>query len=105
MKPLKGHIILKEIQEKKTIKGIIIPKQIAANQIVFARVIALPEETLDTKDLKVGDYVVLGYSPVWEKKFKHKLYDEEYLIVDEYSILAIVKNSELMDLIDTEAVC
>ena len=102
MKPLNGHIILKEIQEKKTFKGIIIPKQLAANQITFAKVIALPEKKLDTQNLKVGDYVVLGYSPVWEKKYKHKYKDEDYLIVDEYAILAIVTDFELMDLIDVE---
>ena len=72
MIPLKGRIILKEIQEKKLFKGIIIPQQLAANQITFAKVIALPKEPLDTHNLKIGDYVVLGYSPIWEKKFKHK---------------------------------
>ena len=74
MKPLNGHIILKEISEKKTFKGIIIPKQLAANQITFAKVISLPQEKLNTKNLKVGDYVILGYSPVWEIKFKHKIF-------------------------------
>lgn len=102
MKPLNGHVILKEISEKKVFKGIIIPKQLAANQITFAKVVELPEKELDTKDLKVGDYVVLGYSPVWEKKYKHKLDGEEYLIVDEYAILAIVTDIDLMNLIDTE---
>lgn len=102
MHPLNGHIILQEILEKKSFKGIIIPKQLAANQITFAKVIALPKEELNTKDLKVGDYVVLGYSPVWEKKFKHKIYDKEYLIVDEYAILAIINDPELLDLVDME---
>lgn len=102
MIPLNGHVILKEISEKKLFKGIIIPKQLAANQITFAKVIALPKENLDTKNLKVGDYVILGYSPVWEKKYKHKIFNEEYLIVDEYAILAIIKDSELLDLVDVE---
>ena len=102
MRPLNGHIILKEISEKKSFKGIIIPKQLAANQIIFAKVIALPKENLNTKDLKEGDYVILGYSPVWEKKYKHKIYDQYYLIVDEYAILAIIKDPELLDLVDVE---
>lgn len=102
MKPLNGHIILKEIQEKKIFKGIIIPNQLAANQITFAKVVALPDKKLDTYDLQVGDYVVLGYSPIWEKKFKHKIDGKDYLIVDEYAILAIVTDFELMDLIDVE---
>lgn len=102
MQPLNGHIILKEISEKKSFKGIIIPKQLAANQITFAKVIALPKEKLNIENLKVGDYVVLGYSPVWEKKFKHKIYDKEYLIVDEYAILAIIKDPELLDLVNVE---
>lgn len=102
MQPLNGHIILKEISEKKQFKGIIIPKQLAANQITFAKVVALPKEELNTKNLKVGDYVVLGYSPVWEKKFKHRIFNEDYLIVDEYAILAIIKDPELLDLVNTE---
>lgn len=102
MKPLNGRIVLKEIKEKKIFKGIIIPSQIAANQITFAKVIALPDKQLDTKSLKIGDYVVLGYSPIWEKKFKHRYKNEEYLIVDEYAILAIIEDAELMDLVNTE---
>lgn len=102
LKPLHGNIILKEIPEKKQFKGIIIPKQFAANQIIFAKVIALPEEELHIKNLKIGQYVILGYSPVWEKKYKHKYNDEEYLIVDEYAILAIVNDNELLELIDVE---
>lgn len=102
LKPLHGNIILKEIPEKKQFKGIIIPKQFAANQIIFAKIIALPEEELHIKDLKIGQYVVLGYSPVWEKKYKHKYNNEEYLIVDEYAILAIVNDNELLELIDVE---
>lgn len=100
--PLNGKIILKEIKEKKMFKGIIIPQQLAANQIIFAKVVALPKEPLDTKQLNIDDYVVLGYSPVWERKYKHKIYNEEYLIVDEYAILAIIKDSELLELADTE---
>lgn len=102
LKPLHGNIILKEIPEKKTFKGLIIPKQYAANQIIFAQVIALPEEEIHIKDLKVGQYVVLGYSPVWEKRYKHRYNDEDFLIVDEYAILAIVNDNELLELIDTE---
>lgn len=102
LKPLNGNIILKEIPEKKQFKGIIIPKQFAANQIIFAKVIALPEEELHIKNLKIGQYVVLGYSPVWEKKYKHKYNNEEYLIVDEYAILAIINDNELLELIDVE---
>lgn len=102
MQPLNGRIILKEITEKKLFKGIIIPQQYAANQITFAKVVALPKEELNTKDLSINDYVVLGYSPVWEKKFKHKINDEDYLIVDEYAILAIIKDPELLDLVDME---
>ena len=102
MIPLKWRIILKEIQEKKLFKGIIIPQQLAANQITFAKVITLPKEPLDTHNLKIGDYVVLGYSPIWEKKFKHKINDKEYLIVDEYAILAIITDAELLDLVDME---
>ena len=104
MRPLNGNIILQEIPENKTFKGIIIPKQLAANQVTFAKVIALPKEELNTKDLKINDYVVLGYSPVWEKKFKHKIYNEDYLIVNEYAILAIIKDLELLDLVNTEDV-
>lgn len=102
MKLINKYIMLKELHEKKMFKGIIIPSQTMVNQIIFAKVVNLPDEPLDTKNLKVGDYVVLGYSPVWEKKFKHKYNGEEYLFVNEYSILAIVADAELLDLIDVE---
>ena len=101
IKPLDHNIILKEVSQKEQFKGIIIPKQLAANQIIFAKVIALPDKPLNTKNLRVGNYVVLGYSPVWEKRYKHKIYDKDYLIVDEYAILAIV-NDEMLELIDVE---
>lgn len=102
MQPLNNHIILKQLQENKSLKGLIIPKQYAANQIIFAKVVALPKEKLDTKNLKVGNYVVLGYSPVWEKKYKHKIGNSEYLIVDEYAILGIIEDPELLDRINLE---
>lgn len=102
MRPLNGKIILQEVSEKKSFKGIIIPQQLAANQITFAKVIALPNEELDTKNLKINDYVVLGYSPVWEKRYKHHINDQDYLIVDEYAILAVIKDPELLDLVDVE---
>ena len=102
MQPLNNHIILKQLQENKSLRGLIIPQQYAANQITFAKVIDLPKEPLNTKNLKVGDYVVLGYSPVWERKYKHKIGDEEYLIVDEYAILGIVNDPELLDRINLE---
>lgn len=102
MKPLNGRVILKKINEKKKFKGIIIPQQAVANQITFAKVVMLPDEPLDTTDLQVNDYVVLGYSPIWNKKYNYKIEDEEYLVVNEYSILAIVKDAELLNMIDTE---
>lgn len=98
--PINGNIILKEVKEKKIFKGIIIPQQIAANQITFAKVIKLPKKELNTKELKEGDFVVLGYSPVWEKKFKHNVNGEDLLIVNEYAILAIINDSSILSLVD-----
>lgn len=102
MKPINRKVILKECHEKKLINGIVIPQQAAVNQITFAKVIELPDDELHTKELKVGDYVILGYSPIWEKKFKHHYNDEDYLIVDEYAILAIIKDINILDLINME---
>ncbi len=104
MKPLNGRVILKELKEKKKIKGLLIPQQVLANQLTFAKVVAIPDKSLDTKNLKVGDYVVLGYSPIWEKKYKYKVDNEYYLVVSEYAILAIINDSEVLDLVDTEEV-
>ena len=50
IKPLNGNILLKKIPEKKQFKGIIIPKQFAANQIIFAKVIALPDKKLNIRN-------------------------------------------------------
>ena len=102
MTPLNGNIILKEIPQKNVFKHIIIQPQLAANQIIFAKVIALPKEQLSIKNIKVNDYVVLGYSPVWKKKYTHTIENEEYIIVNEYAILAIVNDGELLDLINIE---
>ena len=35
-------------------------------------------------------------------KIRSKIHNEEYLIVDEYAILAIIKDPELLDLVDVE---
>lgn len=104
IKPLNGNILLKKIPEKKQFKGIIIPKQFAANQIIFAKVIALPDKKLNIRNLKIGQYVILGYSPVWEKRYKYKYENEEYFIVNEYAILAIVNDDEIFELIDMEEI-
>ena len=98
--PINKNIVLKEIEEKKTINGIIIPKTVDALHITFAQVVALPTETLWHKNLKINDYVVLGYSPVWEKRYKHKYCDEEYLIVPETAILGIITNNDMMNLVN-----
>ena len=100
MKPLNKHIILKEVLENKTFKGIIIPKQIAANQATFAQIIALPDEQINTNNFHVGQYVVLGYSPIWEKKYKHRYNNEDYLIIDEYSILETINDDDAKELLD-----
>lgn len=104
MIPLNGNIILKEVQEKKIFKNIIIPQQYAANQITFGKIVALPKEKIFIHDLKVDDYVVLGHSPVWHKKYSYKIDDNEYLIVPESSILAIIRDNELLELIDVTKV-
>jgi len=95
MLPINGNIILKEVKEKQKFQGIILPKQFAANQVMFAKIIALPKEKLNTPCLYVGQYVVMGASPIWEKKFKHKIYDEEYFIINEYAIFATIDSNEI----------
>lgn len=100
MIPVNNKIILQEISEKKQINGVIIPKQIAANQIIFAKIISLPETEINTSELHEGQYVILGWSPIWNKKYKHKYEGQDYLFVDEFSILATIPNEYVEDLIE-----
>lgn len=102
MKPINNKIILQEIPEKKQINGIIIPQQIAANQIIFAKIISLPNTKINTPGLYEGQYVILGWSPIWNKKYKHNYEGQDYLFVDEYCILATIPNKYINDLIDIE---
>jgi len=102
LKMINKQIALEFVSEKKNISGIIIPKQIAANQITFAKIVALPNEELECKDFKLNQYVVLGASPVWEKHHKHIIGKDIYYIVSEYDILAIIDDDNAMQLIDTK---
>ena len=99
MKPLNGNIILKEIEEDRTFKGIILPKEVSVNKVMFAQIVALPNN-LNTKNLKEGQYVILGYSPIWAKKYRYKYQDEYYFIVNEYAILGIIHDKETFDLLN-----
>ena len=100
--PTKNHILIKKIEEKNTFKHLIIPDSVDINHIMFAKVLAIPNESLFTKELKVNDYVILGYSPVWDKKFKYKVNDQDVYIVSEHAILAIINDETLFTLMNTE---
>ena len=41
---------------------------------------------------------------MWEKRYKYKYENEEYFIVNEYAILAIVNDDEIFELIDMEEI-
>ena len=102
LKTINNKIILREIPENKTIKGIIIPQQLAANRILFAKIIKLPNTKLDNQLLQEGQLVILGFSPIWEKKFTYKLNKDKYIIVDEYAIIGIIDVDKAIDLIDID---
>ena len=101
LKPLHHNLILKEVKEKHNYNGIILPPNISVNKIMFAKIVALPENELDIKNLEVGQIVLLGYSPLWENKYKHIIDGEEYYIINEYSILAIIRDNNILELLNT----
>lgn len=97
MKPLNGQIILQEVEQNKKFKGIYLPKEYDVNKVMIAKIIALPDK-LESKNLKTGQYVILGYSPIWVNKFRYKYKDEYYFIVNEYSILGIINDNTISEL-------
>jgi len=91
LKPLHDNVVLKkEKVEKKTASGIILTGDVK-EQPSFAEVIAVGEGALvDGKrvspSVKVGDKVVYKKYSTTEFKFE----DEEFLIIQEKDILAII---------------
>jgi len=92
LKPLHDNVVLKkEKGEKKTASGIILTGDVK-EQPSFAEVVAVGEGAIvDGKiivpTVKVGDKVVYKRYSATEFKFE----EEEYLIIAEKDILAIVK--------------
>lgn len=92
LKPLHDNVVLKkEKLEKKTASGIILTGDVK-EQPSFAEVVAVGEGTVvDGKLVKptvvVGDKVVYKRYSTTEFKFE----EEEYLIIAEKDILAIIK--------------
>jgi len=93
LKPLHDNVVLKkEKAEKKTASGIILTGDVK-EQPSFASVIAVGEgAVVDGKlvplSVKVGDKVVYKRYSTTEFKFE----DEEYLIIAEKDILAILED-------------
>lgn len=91
LKPLHDNVVLKKDKiEKKTASGIILSGD-AKEQPSFATVIACGEGTrvegeLVLMTVKVGDKVVYKKYSTTEFKFE----DEEYLIIAEKDILAVL---------------
>jgi chaperonin GroES len=91
--PLNNHIVVKAVTEEKSVGGIILPETAGKEKPERGEVIAVgPGKMLDNGNrsalsVKVGDIVVFKkYSPDEVKVGK-----EEYLIIREDDVLAIVK--------------
>ena len=100
LKSLQHNVILKEVEEKHTYNGIVLPANISVNKTMFAKIIALPDTSLDTKQLQVGQIVLLGYSPLWENKYLHIIDNEKYYIINEYAILGIIHDNNILELLN-----
>ncbi len=94
LKPLGNHVIIKPIKEEKTTKaGIVLPDTAEEEKPERGKVVAVgPGKILGNGQryafqVKVGDQVIFKkYSPD-----EIKIEDEEYLILDEDDILAIIE--------------
>ncbi|HZS42686.1 MAG TPA: co-chaperone GroES [Candidatus Paceibacterota bacterium] len=95
IKPLGDKILLRPIstEEKKSSFGIIIPETVSKEKPEQGKVVAVGEGKFDESGklisvrVKVGDRVLFskyGYDEI-------KIDDEEYLIVSENQILAVIK--------------
>ena len=92
MKPLGNRVILKQLEaEEKTKSGIILPDS-AKEKPQEALIVAVgPGEEIDGKktpmQVKKGDKVIYAEYSGTEVKFE----EEEYIIVDQKDIIAIVE--------------
>ena len=92
LKPLGDRVVIKQLEaEEKTKSGIVLPSQ-AKEKPQEAEVIAVgPGGTVDGKEIKMevkpGDRVIYSKYAGTEIKMN----DEEYIIVKQSDILAIVK--------------
>lgn len=95
IKPLGDRVLVKPIQEEqKTKSGIIIPETVGEEKPDQGEIIAVGEgKRSDSGDIiplsvKVGDKVIFSkYSPD-----EIKIDDEEYFIISESNILAVIKS-------------
>lgn len=94
LKPLSDHLIVKAAKAEETTKsGIVLPGSVDQEKPEKGEVVAVgPGKTLEngqlsTPNVKVGDQVVFKkYSPD-----EIKMGDEDYLILSESDILAIIE--------------
>ena len=91
--PLNDHIVIKAVTEQKTAGGIIVPETADKEKPERGEVIAvgpgklLENGTRAAVSVKIGDVVVFKkYSPD-----EVKIGKEEYLVISEEDILAIIK--------------
>jgi len=91
--PLNDHVVVKPVTEQKTVGGIIVPETADKEKPEQGEVIAVgPGKMLEngmrtTMSVKIGDVVVFKkYSPD-----EVKIGKDEYLVISEGDILAIVK--------------
>jgi len=91
--PLNDHLVIKAVAEEKTAGGILLPETADKEKPEQGEVIAVgPGKLLEngaraTMSVKVGDKVVFKkYSPD-----EVKLGKEEYLVISESDVLAILK--------------
>lgn len=95
IKPLGDRVLLKKLEAEETTKSGIILTGSAKEAPQEAEVLAVgPGETKDgtyiPMEVKVGDKVIYGKYSGTEVKFK----GEEYMLVSQKDILAIVTNEE-----------
>lgn len=93
IKPLRDRVLLEPIKkESKTASGIILTDK-SAEKPELARVVAIGAGIKDKNgnlvplDVKTGDVVV--YKKYSSTEFKHE--GNEYMIIDEKDILAVIK--------------
>jgi len=96
IKPVGGYILVKPETERKTAGGIVLPDTVDKEKPQRGKIVALGTGKLDDKGKKIPFNVKVGDTVLFKKYSPDEIEidDEDYLIMEENDILAIIVSSK-----------